>query len=354
MSNKKMVLVDNLANCKKLFSVVNKDDDITIVTPERKYHRYFFDILFPKWKKRYITSFTPKKPEPGKSINIDKHLEIIYKCKKECETVLQDFSCDTDIYYFNPNGHIFVFIMLEKLRNIIGDENIYLVGMDKYHNGSKRSYAFIDDNQISDNLRKSFLQILRTSTGLYLSEIHTIMTNSGDNIEWNWPSYGFNPVVGKTIDYDPLDWNVIKSKFVEFEFPKIDQAALYIDSPIEDYPGIVLDKSKNRLADFLYSRIKAGKQLYIKPHYRKYGRHTLENTIIDGMSHILPAYMPVEFYMDSFSEIYLILSSSGAMKVHSEIKSLLSLLCFDDDASKRFQYSRIGLAFGNQKNEIAI
>lgn len=135
---------------------------------------------------------------------------------------------------------------------------------------------------------------------------------------WAWNHIGLASFP-ETEQINLLDWRDIANKF-NFSAEKLNNAALLVDGPIQDIPGVDIKKTQTNLVNYFTENV--NKDIHLKMHIN-YDYNSFSGTSIEKNLTLLPRHIPAELIILRYNEIYFF--SSASCYGHHDDKKLYSL-----------------------------
>lgn len=223
-----------------------------------------------------------------------------------------------EVFIFNRTGQLQCYMAAERLRRR-GARVRILDG----------AAAFLDEERLSQSelgiVSRLLLGILGWAAGVpmavYRNRIRTF------NLGWRREHEDTKP--------EPKPWKALLDRYPEMVggIEVHENDVLFVDSPFQALPGVVVDATQRNLERYLCKRLPAGGRIFMKRHPRFTEYHSLSGTALDTADRLqlLPDYVPAELIMQLFHDIVLFYSTVLSVRVPARITSLFQLIVFAED-----------------------
>jgi hypothetical protein len=292
----KIYFIENFHGIQYFLSVINPSEDNIVVTTGNKYLEKFLDDILPDQRRTIIPRI------PCYRFSILPFLLLVWRIRYSSAISKLKSS---EAYYFSKGSNIHFFSVFRSLQN--RGCNLHFID----GSGGRFNEELIREGNV---LQKVYNAILSICCGQHLARYKCRL----------WTHFGLRdyPIPE---DITLLDWEAIAEKF-KISKEKVDNAILIVDGPIQDIPGVDIDKTQyNLIKYFSYNFNKA---IHLKPHI-SYSNHSFLGTSFENNIKILPKHMPAELISLKYDDIYFFSSATCYANNKKNLYTLSKLLVFE-------------------------
>ncbi len=319
--NKKIYFVENFHGIQYFLSVVEPTEKNLIITSGNPHLEKFLDDILPGQERMII----PR--TPCYRFFVLPFLLFFWRLKYSA-ILAQKHPCDA--YFFGKGVNIHYFAVFNSLQKS-GCTLHFIDG-----SGGKFSEKLIIENSF---LQKAYNKVLSLCCGQKLARYKC----------WAWNHFGLCEFP-EPEQINLLDWKAIANKF-DFSTEKANNAVLLVDGPIQEIPGVDIQKTQANIVKYFTENIR--KEIHLKMHIN-YDYNSLTGTGLEKKVTLVPRHIPAELIMLRYDEIYFFSSAACYGNNDKKLYSLSKLLIFESAATKTSYWSLFSDYYASNSDVIMV